>query len=324
MLNILARLCAFRPFRLATASLALLLLAGCGTPQRLNIPVWEEAPLPEAVEIPHGQGRIWQVDFPGQEPSYLFGTIHVSDPRVFNLPKAAEEAFAKAHIAAFEAANDDNPEDSVVKTYFELPKDTDLEEVIGSETYDRMMGLFLFQVLKFERLDRMQPWVIWMLVGGQEITVDVRQQKDKPVLDDWLQTRAADDGKEVVALETAIQQWSIFSDMPMEDQVSMLRSAIDHYNGPRTKVERIRLYLDGDLAVRQALWDRFLSSMDPAVAQRFNERLVTGRNRSMTERLVALFARGSTFVAVGAMHLPGEEGILSLLERRGYTVTRLQ
>ena len=64
--------------------------------------------------------------------------------------------------------------------------------------------------------------------------------------------------------------------------------------------------------------------MDPAVAQRFNERLVTGRNRSMTERLVALFARGSTFVAVGAMHLPGEEGILSLLERRGYTVTRLQ
>ena len=216
MLNILARLCAFRPFRLAAASLAVLLLAGCGTPQRLNIPVWEEAPLPEAVEIPHGQGRIWQVDFPGQEPSYLFGTIHVSDPRVFNLPNAAEEAFAKARIAAFEAANDDNPEDSVVKTYFELPKDTDLEEVIGSETYDRMMGLFLFQVLKFERLDRMQPWVIWMLVGGQEITVDVRQQKDKPVLDDWLQTRAADDGKEVVALETAIQQWSIFSDMPME------------------------------------------------------------------------------------------------------------
>jgi uncharacterized protein YbaP (TraB family) len=44
----------------------------------------------------------------------------------------------------------------------------------------------------------------------------------------------------------------------------------------------------------------------------------------MTEALLPVFARGSTFVAVGALHMPGEEGILSLLERRGYTVTRLQ
>lgn len=68
---------------------------------------------------------------------------------------------------------------------------------------------------------------------------------------------------------------------------------------------------------------RFLDQLAPHVAQRFHERILDGRNRSMTEALLPVFAKGSTFVAVGARPMYGEEGILSLLERRGYTVIRL-
>ncbi len=312
----------FRPF-LAVAAL-LLALAGCGTYEPITLPNWQEEPLPEAVAVPFGQGRIWMAELPGQEPSYLFGTIHLTDPRIFTLPDAAETAFAKARYVAFETAIDDELSEEEARVHIELPEDTDLETVIGAETYAELMRLFIFRVLKFDRFDRMQPWLVTMLVGDQETATDIRHQKDKLLLDDWLQQRALDAGKEVVPLETAQQQLTVFSGMAMADQVSMLRSAIDHYDGPRVKVQEVRLYLDGNLDQSFALWDRFLGHLEPAVAQRFNARLLTDRNRQMTARLAGLFAQGPTFVAVGAMHMPGEEGILRMLEQRGYTVTRLQ
>ncbi|MGE5765707.1 MAG: TraB/GumN family protein [Bacteroidota bacterium] len=52
--------------------------------------------------------------------------------------------------------------------------------------------------------------------------------------------------------------------------------------------------------------------------------MLNDRNRLMVERMMPLMQRGSTFVGVGAGHLAGEEGILRLLEQRGYTVTRLR
>ena len=278
--------------------------------------------LPEPAAIPHGEGRIWQVDFPGQEPSYLFGTIHVTNPKVFDLPEAAETAFASARFVAFESSLEEVSEEEK-RRQLELPDDTRLFDVVGEETYRRMKALALFRYFRIERLDRLQPWVVWNLIAGREISVDIRREDGKPVLDDWLQIRAVEEGKEVVHLETATQQLDVFAGMPIEDQVSMLRSAIDGYGDTHIKVERIQLYLEGKLAVRYALWQRFIEQLEPEVGQRFHERILDGRNRNMTESLLPVFARGSTFVAVGALHMPGEAGILSLLEQRGFTVTRL-
>ncbi len=299
--------------RIAVLVWLLLGLGGCAT----------SLPLPERPDIPFGQGRIWQVDLPGLEPSYIFGTIHISDPRVFDLPAAAEAAFADASIVAFEAEHNDEVDEQEVKSFFELPPDQTLKQVVGPATYRQLNNLSFFRFYRVERLDRLQPWVVWMLIGDREITVDLRQDPNKPILDDWLQERARNDGKEVVLLETPEEQLNVFAGMPLEDQASMLRSSIDNYGGPRTRVERVNLYLEGDLAIRYALWQRFLGHMDPDVAQRFHNRIGSNRNRIMTERLMPVFARGSTFVAVGAMHLPGEDGMLRLLERQGFTVTRL-
>ncbi len=292
------------------------LLAACATPRPL--------PLPERPDIPFGEGRIWQVDLPGLEPSYLFGTIHVSDPRVLKLPEAVETAFASAEIAAFEVEISRETIDLTKRPeYYWLPEGESLSDLIGFWSYNRLQHLPTFRYFTLRDFDRVQPWVVWFLIADRDIEFGLRESPDKPVLDDWLQQRAIDEGKEVIALETTEQQLQIFGGLPMEDQVSMLVSAIDEYYRPGTKVDRLRLYLDGDLATRYALWQRFLSHLDPEVAQRFNDRIGPSRNRYMAERLLPVFARGSTFVAVGAMHMPGEDGILRLLERQGFTVTRL-
>ena len=54
----------------------------------------------------------------------------------------------------------------------------------------------------------------------------------------------------------------------------------------------------------------------------FEERIVTDRNRRMAERMQPMLTAGAAFVAVGALHLPGEEGIVALLREAGWTVTR--
>ncbi|MEQ9606897.1 MAG: TraB/GumN family protein [Kiloniellaceae bacterium] len=314
--------CRLRQYLVALA--ATLLLAGCAPQLPTVMPGEVVETLPEPAVIPHGEGRIWQVDYPGQEPSYLFGTLHVTNPSVFDLPEAAETAFAGAKFAAFESELRADVTEEEKELYMELPADVRLFDIVGEETYRRMKALFLFRYFNVEGLDRLQPWVVWSLIAGREISIDIRSEEGRLILDDWLQERAAKEGKQVVHLETPAEQMLVFAGMPMEDQLSMLRSAIDGYGETQVKVEHVQLYLQGKLAVRYALWQRFLGHMEPTVAQSFNERMVSGRNRSMTEDLLPAFARGSTFVAVGAMHMPGEDGILRLLEQRGYTVTWLQ
>ena len=170
---------------------------------------------------------------------------------------------------------------------------------------------------------RQQPWVAWMALSDREIEIGQVRDTEKPVLDDWLVLRARKAGRDVDFLETSVEQWQSFAGIPMEDQVAMLRSAIDTYYDARVRVDRVAVYVDGNLALSYALRERRLGSLEPALAQRYTDRLLNDRNRRMVERMLPFMEKRSAFIAVGALHLPGERGILRLLERQGYTVTRL-
>lgn len=284
------------------------LVSGCASP----------LPLPERPDIPFGEGRLWQAERSGQPPSYFFGTVHVTDPRVFELPEAVETAFEGAETAVFETDYRRRSSRKELNQFFYLPDGQSLSDVIGYNTHRDLRQLdssFWFS--------RYQPWVAWMALADREIAVGRQEDPERPVLDDWLSLRARKAGKELAFLETDVDQWRIFGGIPMDDQVSMLRSAIDSYYSARTKVDSIDLYLDGDLAMLYALRQRSLSHLDPVVARRYTERLLLDRNHRMVERILPLMAEASIFVAVGALHMPGEEGILDLLEKQGYRITRL-
>ena len=288
-------------------------LANCAAPQAL----------PERPDIPFGEGRLWLAERPGQPPSYFFGTIHVTDPRVFDLPAPVETAFANAQLAVFEVDYRRRASLKELQQYFNLPEGQKLEDLIGYQAHRDLVELMRTHQIPFYNYYRRQPWVAWMTIADREITVDEQEDSERLVLDDWLLVRARKARKEVAFLETGKEQWQAFAGIPMNYQVTMLRAAIDEFYSPRTKVERVRLYLDGDLALRVALWQRSLSYLEAEVAKTFNDRLIVDRNHRMVERMLPLMAEASAFVAVGALHMPGEEGILRLLEQQGFTLTRL-
>jgi uncharacterized protein YbaP (TraB family) len=83
------------------------------------------------------------------------------------------------------------------------------------------------------------------------------------------------------------------------------------------------LYLARDLAGMEVMWEESLAELEPQTAALFRARLIDNRNKLMVKRMATRLKEGRSFIAVGALHLPGEKGVLRLLEKKGYTVTRV-
>jgi hypothetical protein len=82
-------------------------------------------------------------------------------------------------------------------------------------------------------------------------------------------------------------------------------------------------YLAGDLHGLEALTEQQLGELAPQARQYFTEEGITARNRRMVETLLPELAEHRVFVAVGALHLPGESGLIRLLRRAGYELAPL-
>jgi hypothetical protein len=82
-------------------------------------------------------------------------------------------------------------------------------------------------------------------------------------------------------------------------------------------------YLDQNPALIFEMMQAQQTGVYPGLVETFTERLLDARNERMAERMQPRLAEGGAFVAVGALHLPGEGGILKLLEGQGYQLTRL-
>lgn len=315
----------FTPLRrraamVAIAALPALVLAACATPEPL--------PLPEGLDIPNNQGRIWLVEGKGITRGYIFGTFHISDPRVLNIPAAVEQAFAASQTAAFEYdyGPEDDPAERIDRKRYELDEGTTLRSLIGAGPFGKLTSV-LQGLGYWKPRNDVKPWAMWDWLGGSRgtfYTNDDESDPSEPVLDDWLQQRAYREGKTVVGLETVEEGFVKYDTIPMSQQAALLTTLLDNYHRRRAGAPVVQSYVEGDLGMLMALWNESMSWYPQDVGEMLDFRILTNRNRIMVERMLPLMEKEITFVAVGAGHLAGDEGILRLLEQRGYTVTRLQ
>jgi hypothetical protein len=269
----------------------------------------------------YGQGLLWQVAKDGKPVAQVFGTIHLADPEILALPAPVRDAFRNASSLAVETVLD-NDAIRTLGTAMALPADRSLRDLVPPDVFDRAAIAAQPYGLQAAQLDRLKPWAVAMLitVPPEEIA---RRNSGQLALDLWFVNEARAAAKPIHALETVMEQVDVFESLPAADQVAYLRAAaIDVSEKQRLMAAMKTAWLRRDLdAVRQATRENM-----PDTERRFAERLEKGlletRNRHMAERMMAHFADGNTFVAIGALHLPGDDGVLHLLEQRGYTLTR--
>ncbi len=271
-----------------------------------------ESPAPAPSAGPHSRGLLWKIERAGAPASYLFGTLHMADARVTALPPPVRQVFDAAASLTMELVPDAAALSHLLESMFFNDSRT-LESIVGAELYADVRRAFAKRNLPATDLSKFKPWAVTVVLSMPVATGD-------PPLDMQLQLRAIENGKPVEGLETAQEQVAVFNDLSFAQQRALLETTLRHQDEFNAQLEAIvQAYLARDLARLQLLFEE-QAPADRALHATLTERLLTSRNHRMVERLGARLKRGNVFIAVGAAHLPGPDGILQLLEREGYRV----
>ena len=283
-----------------------------------------------AGEVPNGSGKFWRIVMDGRADSYLYGTMHVSDPRVIALDPAVEAALDKVETVVIETDELVRPEGAQAAIFAnpELTMFTDgttLKTLLEPEDYALVEAELKSVGVPIVAVQRMKPWMIASLVALPACEME-RKSDGAAFLDKQIAEDALAAGKTLKGLETIGEQLSAMASLPLEFHVQGLIETISL--GPLlddVMTTMTDLYLEGEIGTIMPMIRAAAPPSDPAVESGyadFEERIVLARNRTMAERALPILEEGGAFIAVGALHLPGEEGLVELLRAEGYTVTR--
>ena len=262
------------------------------------------------------QAILWEIRGAADQPSFVFGTVHSEDPRVLKLPEPVRERFDHADAVVLELTLGPDTMTALAKAMY-LGDGRTLEQLAGPELYNETVNLLGEYGLPELALRHMKPW-------AAAVTLSTPKPKTGVVLDQQLHNQARQQGKIVFGLETAAEQVGYFDRLTMDEQVRLLRDSVDMFDDlPELFDQLIDAYLARDLDALVRLSEQQMARDDSGTAERLMTGLVDDRNKIMTERMVPLFADGNVFVAIGALHLPGETGLVSLLRGQGYELEPL-
>lgn len=253
----------------------------------------------------------WSVTDDDGNRSWLLGTVHSEDPRLLDFPDPLMDALQQADRVALELVPDAGMLARLREAmYYE---EGSLEEVLEPDLYRRVVDILEENYGMGEpAVARMRPWAVAM-------TISVPPPETGLFMDLALSYRASGLGLEVVALETVDEQLDFLKGLSQHEQIALIRKAVaDHEDLPELFEELIAAYLDGDLEGLERMSRQQLEGLDESVRRHFNEIGLKERNRIMLERATPWLEEGGVIIAVGALHLAGEHGLVNRLEQRGY------
>jgi uncharacterized protein YbaP (TraB family) len=309
----------FAVFAVVALLLPRLLPAQAPTPTEPSAKPVAEAPA--TVERP----LLWRIELP--TPSYLYGTIHLPDERVTDLPPVVAATMDRC-----DALYTELPMDMALLLKqagrMQLAEGESLKGLLGDELYGEVAAYVQQKGVSMALFDRMQPWAAGTQIGMLD---QLKEMASKQPLDMQIYQRAKRAGKTVGGLETVDEQVAVFADMTVAEQRAYVRDALANVKseeaaGRKPTEELLKLYLKGDAtAIEQKVMEFPLT--DAKLKKRLMKRLVDDRNVAMADRIVRKLQEQPEAVqvfAVGAAHYPGKMGVLALLPQRGYRVTRIE
>ena len=253
----------------------------------------------------------WSIHDEAGRAGYLLGTVHSEDPRVLEFTEAFLDSLRGCEAYAMELVPD-LPTMRRLLAYMELPEGESLLALLGPERFEAVKAAVAGYAVPDERLRRMKPWAAMM-------TLSLPPPKTGLYLDFSLSLRAAGFGADVSGLESLEEQLSFLERMSLEDQLLMLDQALaEHDRVQSVHDELVTTYLEGDLAALESAALAEMAELPPTTRAWFQEQGIDARNRRMAENALPLLEEGCLFIAVGALHLPGESGLLALLRDAGY------
>lgn len=267
----------------------------------------------------HETSLLWKVvgkDL--SKPSYLFGTYHFLSHSFVDTMPAVKEAYKAAEVVVGELVMDSSLQAPMMEAA--LLKGTTLKKVLPDTVYAKAAGWFTREAgMDLEKLNALNP------LSVMTFAMAIAQQKyfpNKPgevQLDTYFQIMAKKDGKKIMGLETIQTQINaLFGQMNLQRQASLLYDALREEDRLKNQIDVMnKAYTSQNLSALQDLM--YGGAYEPGELKI----LLDDRNNNWMEQLPKLMKQEAAFVAVGALHLTGQTGLVEQLRKMGYTVTPL-
>ncbi|CAN5806784.1 TraB/GumN family protein [soil metagenome] len=253
-----------------------------------------------------------------QKPAYIFGTMHLLCASDAKLSDNFQKVITNADEIYFEVDMDDMSQLLSGFSAGTMKNETTIKELYTDEEYTRVKAFFDAHGMgmQLQLFSKMQPMLISALVyqtvlpctqaDGMELSIMQLAHKQK---------------KEIKGLETVAFQASVLDKIPYDKQAKELLNSIDSLeNAAKETEEMISLYKEQDV---DKLLEFSLKSEGGSTSE-MQDVMIDQRNRNWIDQFPDITKDKNLLIAVGAGHLGGKAGILTLLKEKGYTIRAIQ
>lgn len=262
-----------------------------------------------ATPMAHERTMLWKVSGKGIKPSYLYGTFHLVPKEQFLLQEKIKEKLVKSESVVFEV-DLDSPE-LTQRLSAAMRMDKPLETLMTPQEFN------LLKQFVHDSLERDMNFYRYIKPGflGQLLLYPKLLGYNPESYDLALLNLAKKWHKSIYALETPAEQVALFDQVTLENQTSQLLSNVKQFSQQRNVMKQmLSLYQAGDV---DGLY-QFVNSQEKA--EETKGLMLDARNQRWITPLVNMMAKHSSFIAVGAAHLAGDQGLIELLRKQGYKV----
>ena len=312
---------------LATSAVATEPAPACQGKDLGGFPGLAEARAKRADDLVNAEGLLWRIEKGDLAPSYLFGTIHSTDDEALAIARRAAERIADARVVATELG----PLDLVQKADMAarllargLDRDRDTFQDLPSEDRGRVEALVAAKGMSDGLAHHLKLWLLAVMTATPACE-SKRQAAGAEEVDEYLAESARKDRIKVVGLETVDEQINALAAIRPQTVIALLGAeAREPELDDDVYATMLSLYHERRpaeiLAVVDVVGD--ISPAERAAEDEFTRLLLTGRNAVMAERARSLLEAGGAFIAVGALHLSGKDGLIERFRAMGYTVVK--
>lgn len=310
------------------------LLPGCaGKDLIAALPEASYAALREkTLSAPYAEGLFFKAERDGKV-IHLFGTYHLPDPRHDASLALVRPALQGATRLLVEAGPE---EEAALKKklvsdpqLIALPTGKSLPELLAPMDWKQLSDQMKERGIPPQISARLRPWYLSIMLGTPQCAL-AQLQAGGEGIDHQLMADAKAQGIPLQALEPSDTLFAIFKDLTLEDEIALLRTSLEMSAKPEDMaVTLANSYFAGQprLIWEFSVRDSETRGADPAEARKqfalMEEVLMAKRNRAWMPVILTALDEGPVFVASGALHLSGDEGLLALLEAQGFEITRL-
>jgi len=266
-------------------------------------------------QAPTEKSLLWKIS--GKQlksSSYLYGTYHLLCPDDLQLSDKVKNAVIASSKVFLELDFDDPDMMQKMQANMLMEGDVSIKNLLPDSTFQKASKSFTTTTgISLEMLSKMKPILLSAMLYPSLMKCELSSPEQ------MFATMAAEQNKSVEGLETVEEQMKVMDQIPYSEQAQML---VDYLLEPnkfnKETIDLLKQYKEGDLTAMEK------SMNDPNQSySKYLEGMLLQRNRNWIPIIIKQSTENPIFIAVGAGHLAGEEGVISLLRKQGYTVSPL-